>query len=313
PNLQLDELSLWLKYKKILLSVNFQNNKEMPRLSFRCCKRFFCCKQNFLLCILLCAMALIMLHYAWIGASDGSSINSDLDAANSNGHTDSSRLGYAKAFYNKLRGNLKGNASSLIGAGQVLIGPASRHFAFNYNVSQARLAELLADTMQMMELQKTAHKTLAYMVSIQPDFDANAGSCRCGSISELCHCCARVALRPIRLEQTVCIDFRYEVHRKSLRTRIVLANSGTVVVEQLLGAARPPVLCAGSALELCASFRNTSYTVMLHSEHKTRLRGCLDLLVNLVNSTVAAYPMGCFEAHGRSGGGPQQIAGNIIN
>ncbi|PAA60271.1 hypothetical protein BOX15_Mlig015368g1 [Macrostomum lignano] len=194
----------------------------------------------------------------------------------------------------------------------VLSGPGSRHYPATLNASKSGVAELLQNPMKLDELRSNVRKTLSYLSHLAKpsEFDANAGSCMCGRIAEPCNCCARLTADRLRLGQTACVQFAYLVHRQAMRTRLLLA--GSILVDKLLSAASmPSALCAGEhqpRLELCARFRNASYTVQIHSRHKTRLSGCIELLVNLANTTIYAYPLGCFNAEGPSDSAAESAA-----
>lgn len=172
--------------------------------------------------------------------------------------------------------------------GQVVLVPHA------FNVSAERMTRLEQNTMLFRQLQQQVRHTRAYLASVQPDFDVNAGACRCGSsISTECSCCAKLTMKRFLMEHPACVNFTYVLKDHVLRVR--LGYEKKRIAERTLAADSPPMLCAGKAVDLCAAFRNVTYKVQLESvDHKTSLTGCLDLLMRLKSRAIAIYPMGCF-------------------
>lgn len=191
----------------------------------------------------------------------------------------------ALASKKKLGGGVEVFSGSL---GQVVLVP------FAFNVSSERRTRLEANTMLFRQLQQQVRDTRAYLASVQPDFDVNAGACRCGrSISTECSCCAKLTMKRFLMESRACVNFTYVLKDHVLRVR--LGYERQRIAERTLAAATPPMLCAGQTVDLCSAFRNVTYKVQLDSvDHKTSLSGCLDLIMRLKTRPIAIYPMGCF-------------------
>ncbi|XP_074659704.1 uncharacterized protein LOC141912351 [Tubulanus polymorphus] len=161
-----------------------------------------------------------------------------------------------------------------------------------WNVSEVAVKTLVADGEYFLLLQEAVNKTREVSMRYRPVFDLTAGTCDC--VYTYCECCARVFAKRIAVDHKMCANFTYAAGKQDFRVKIDINDipcfDGTISAQD------SPEICLGTTTtEVCAQFLNVTYSVKPSESHKTRLAGCLEYHLNVVNKTIASYPVGCFQ------------------